>query len=125
MSIAIFLTSCDKECLMEAESWSKFIIMETLNYYGIALGAVSFLIIGIFHPLVIKSEYYFGRNIWWIFFIVGIVASVLSLISENTFLSVTLGIFGFSSFWGIKEVFEQEQRVKKGRFPKNPKRNYD
>ena len=99
--------------------------METLNYYGIVLGAVSFLIIGIFHPLVIKAEYYFGRNIWWIFFIVGIVASVLSLIIENTFLSVTLGIFGFSSFWGIKEVFEQEQRVKEGRFPKNPKRNYD
>ena len=29
-----------------------------------------------------------------------------------------------SSFWTIKEVFEQEERVKKGWFPKNPKRTY-
>ena len=98
--------------------------LENLNYYGIALGAISFLIIGIFHPLVIKAEYYFGRKIWWAFFIVGIIASTLSLLTNNIFLSVTLGVFGFSSFWGIKEVFEQEQRVKDGRFPKNPKRKY-
>lgn len=95
-----------------------------LNYYGIALGAVSFLIIGLFHPLVIKGEYYFGKKIWWAFMFTGIICSVFSLLFENTFLSVTLGVFGFSSFWGIKEIFEQEQRVLDGRFPKNPKRTY-
>lgn len=95
-----------------------------LNYYGIALGAISFLIIGIFHPLVIKGEYYFGKKIWWLFLFVGIICSVLSLLFENTILSITLGVFGFASFWGIKEVFEQEKRVMEGRFPKNPKRSY-
>lgn len=95
-----------------------------LNYYGIVLGAVSFLIIGLFHPLVIKGEYYFGKKIWWLFLFTGIICSILSLLFENTFLSVTLGVFGFSSFWGIKEVIEQEQRVLDGRFPKNPKRDY-
>jgi len=35
-----------------------------LNYYGIAPGAFSFLIIGLFHPLVIKGEYYLGRRMW-------------------------------------------------------------
>ena len=99
--------------------------LENLNYYGIALGAISFLIIGVFHPLVIKAEYYYGRKIWWAFLIIGIIASTLSLLTNNIFLSVTLGVFGFSSFWGIKEVFEQEQRVKDGRFPKNPKRKYN
>lgn len=95
-----------------------------LNYYGIALGAVSFLIIGIFHPLVIKGEYYLGKKMWWIFLIMGITATAGSLLNSNSFISITLGVFGFSSFWGIKEVFEQLERVKSGRFPKNPKRNY-
>ena len=33
-----------------------------------------------------------------------------------------LGILAFSCFWSIRELFEQEQRVKKGWFPKNEKR---
>ena len=96
-----------------------------VNYYGIVIGAVSFIIIGIFHPLVIKGEYYFGTQIWWAFLIVGLVATVSSLFIENSIISITLGILGFLSFWGIREVFEQEKRVKNGRFPKNPKRKYE
>ena len=91
-----------------------------LNYYGIVLGAISFLIIGVFHPLVIKGEYYLGKKMAWIFLIMGVITTLLSLIAENTFLSVSLGVFGFSSFWGIKEIFEQIERVEEGRFPKNP-----
>jgi len=33
-------------------------------------------------------------------------------------------VFAFSSFWTIKDVFEHEERVQKGWFPKNPKRKY-
>lgn len=95
-----------------------------LNFYGIALGAISFLIIGVFHPLVIKGEYYLGRKVWWLFLFGGIIASVFSILTENIFISVTLGVFSFSAFWGIKEVFEQEKRVLDGRFPRNPKRKY-
>ena len=43
---------------------------------------------------------------------------------DNILVSSLLGVFAFSSFWTIKEVFEQEERVKKGWFPKNPKRTY-
>ena len=32
------------------------------------------------------------------------------------------GVFAFSSFWTIKELFEQQERVRKGWFPANPKR---
>jgi hypothetical protein len=42
----------------------------------------------------------------------------------DIFLSTLLGVFAFSSFWSIKEVFEQEERVHKGWFPKNPHREY-
>jgi hypothetical protein len=97
--------------------------IENFNFYGIIIGAVSFLIIGLFHPLVIKGEYYFGRKIWWLFLFMGILSSTFSLLISNLLLSVCLGVFGFSSFWGIKEVFEQIERVKSGRFPKNPNRN--
>jgi len=95
---------------------------ENLNFYGIVIGAVSFLIIGLFHPLVIKGEYYFGRKIWVVFLVIGIISTCYSLLVNNILLSVCLGVFGFSSFWGIKEVFEQVERVKAGRFPKNPNR---
>ena len=44
---------------------------------------------------------------------------------KNIYLSVTFGVISFSCFWSIHELFAQEQRVKRGWFPKNPKRNYD
>ncbi len=37
--------------------------MEWLNEYhlgGIAIGICTFLIIGLFHPIVVKAEYYWG-----------------------------------------------------------------
>ncbi|WP_304479102.1 DUF4491 family protein, partial [uncultured Muribaculum sp.] len=38
--------------------------------------------------------------------------------------STILGVVGFSSFWTIKEIFEQQERVRKGWFPRNPNRRY-
>ncbi len=32
-----------------------------MNWGGILLGAASFVIIGVFHPIVIRAEYRFGR----------------------------------------------------------------
>lgn len=78
--------------------------------------------IGIFHPIVIKGEYYFGVRIWPLFLVVGILASLGSLFVENTYASVLLGVFSFSCFWSILELFEQRERVRKGWFPKNPNR---
>lgn len=96
-----------------------------MNYEGILLGAAAFLCIGLFHPLVIKAEYYFGVKSWWAFLIVGIVTALGSLFVGNTYISIFLGIFAFSSFWSIGEVFKQRERVRKGWFPKNPKRKND
>lgn len=88
------------------------------NYYS----NIMFLIIGIFHPIVIKTEYYTGTKFWWIFLIVGIVCLLLALLIADSLCSAILGIFGASSLWSIKELFEQRDRVKKGWFPMNPKR---
>lgn len=98
--------------------------LTTHHLLGLSIGVSTFLIIGLFHPLVIKGEYHFGTRVWWAFMLVGIVTGVGSYFVENVFFSTLLGVTAFSSFWGILEVFTQEKRVKKGWFPRNPKRTY-
>ena len=101
--------------------------MEFLNEYhlaGLFIGICTFLIIGLFHPVVVKAEYYWGKKCWWILLVLGIAGVIASLSIDNVILSSLLGVFAFSSFWTIKEVFKQEERVQKGWFPKNPKRKY-
>ncbi len=93
-----------------------------LNYNGIIIGVLTFLIIGLFHPLVIKAEYYIGVKSWWLFLLLGIVSLAASLLVADLMLSVLLGVVAFSSFWSIGEVFAQKKRVEKGWFPSNPKR---
>lgn len=93
-----------------------------LNFSGVAIGIATFLIIGLFHPLVIKAEYYIGVKSWWIFLLLGVFTGIASLLVNNLIISILLGVFAFSSFWSIGEVFEQRKRVQKGWFPKNPNR---
>ncbi len=96
--------------------------MENLEFMGLVIGASTFLIIGLFHPIVIKVEYYFGTRPWWIFALIGIGAIVGSMLTVNLFWSSLLGVLGFTSLWTIKELFDQRKRVEKGWFPRNPKR---
>lgn len=97
--------------------------MNDLNFGGLLIGIATFLIIGLFHPVVVKAEYFFGTAIWWIFLVLGLIGTAISLVVSNMVISTLLGVFAFSCFWTIKELFEQEKRVEKGWFPKNPKRN--
>ena len=98
--------------------------LATLHFEGIVIGICTFLIIGLFHPIVVKAEYYWGTRCWWWFLLLGIAGIIGSVLIGDILISTLLGVFSFSSFWTIKEVFEQEERVKKGWFPKNPKRTY-
>ena len=93
-----------------------------MNYEGLLLGVATFVVIGIFHPIVIKTHYYFGTRPWWVFMLLGIGCAVAALFIASIFWSALCGIVGFSSLWTIKELFEQEERVRKGWFPENPKR---
>ena len=93
-----------------------------MNFSGILIGVATFLIIGLFHPLVIKAEYYIGVRSWWIFLVAGILFAAASLLVSSLILSILFGVVAFSSFWSIGEVFAQKKRVDTGWFPANPKR---
>lgn len=98
--------------------------LQQYHLAGLAIGVCTFLIIGLFHPIVIKVEYYTGTKYWWAFLLLGLIGITLTIFISDIFLSTLLGVFSFSSFWTIKELFEQVERVNKGWFPKNPKRKY-
>ena len=91
-----------------------------MNFSGIIIGLATFLIIGIFHPIVIKAEYYLGTRCWWIFLLAGIIFGAISLIISNMIISTILGVTAFSSLWSILELKEQKKRVEKGWFPEGP-----
>jgi hypothetical protein len=93
-----------------------------LHFTGIIIGVATFFIIGLFHPIVIKGEYYFGVRCWWVFALVGVIATIASILVADVLFSTLLAVVGASSFWSIKELFEQRERVRKGWFPKNPNR---
>lgn len=92
---------------------------------GIAIGICTFLIIGLFHPVVVKAEYYWGTRCWWVFLLLGLAGLVGSVLFPHLLLASLSGVFSFSSFWTIKELFEQRERVRKGWFPMNPNRKHE
>ena len=85
---------------------------------GVIVGAVSVLIIGIFHPIVIKAEYYIGKKVWPVFLVAGVAILIATLWVSHPVWSPILGVTGCSCLWSIGELFEQEKRVQKGWFPK-------
>ena len=89
-----------------------------MNFTGITIAIVTFFVIGVFHPIVIKSEYHFGTRCWWVFAVLGVAFIVASLWVEHGILSLVLGVLGCSCLWSILELFEQKKRVEKRWFPK-------
>lgn len=99
-----------------------YYICPTMYFTGIIITVITFFIIGIFHPIVIKTEYYFGTKPWWIFLVSGLICVACSIVVCNIIASTILGILGATLLWSINELFEQKERVEKGWFPKNEKR---
>lgn len=96
--------------------------LTTYHLTGLAIGVATFLIIGLFHPLVIKGEYYFGVRCWWVFALMGIGGVAGSIVVDNLLVSTLLAVWGASSFWSIGELFEQRKRVERGWFPRREKK---
>ncbi len=94
----------------------------TLNLSGIIVGVTVFLLIVFSRWLCIVGEYHFGKNFWIAFLLIGVIASLVSFLISNIIYSTMAGVTGFIFLWGIHETIEQEERVKKGWFPQNPKR---
>lgn len=93
-----------------------------MNLDGIGIAVISFICIGVFHPIVIKAEYYFSSRCWPAFLLAGAIFLAASVGVGNTVISAALGVIGCSCLWSIGELKEQEKRVERGWFPKNPKR---
>ena len=96
-----------------------------MYFTGIIIADMTFLAIGIWHPIVIKTEYHWGTWPWKIYLLIGIVCLIAALFIENAIISASIGVFGASALWGIGELFAQKKRVQKGWFPMNPKRKHE
>ena len=92
-----------------------------MSIYGILIGIICFLSIGVFHPIVIHCEYHFSYRVWWVFLLLGGGLIFASLCTKHIVVSATLAVIGFSCLWSILELFEQHKRVERGWFPANPK----
>ncbi|MCD6090249.1 MAG: DUF4491 family protein [Bacteroidales bacterium] len=94
----------------------------SLNVSGLLIGGLTFILIVFSRWLCIAGEYYFTKKFWIVFLIVGLLGSISSFFIDRLLISTSLAIVGFIFLWGIQETIEQEERVKKGWFPKNLKR---
>ncbi|MDE6378377.1 MAG: DUF4491 family protein [Duncaniella sp.] len=97
--------------------------LATYHLSGLALGLFTFVIIGVFHPLVIKGEYYLGDKLCTrLFCLLAILSGVASVVCDDMIYQSLLAVVAFSSLWSIGEVKQQRRRVLKGWFPMNPRR---
>ena len=96
-----------------------------MYFTGIIIATMTFLTIGVWHPIVIKTEYYWGTRAWLVYLFIGISCICAALFVANIYLSSFLGVFGASALWGIGELFAQKKRVEKGWFPMNPHRAHE
>jgi hypothetical protein len=91
-----------------------------MNFFGLALGFASLLIIGLGFVWVIRGEYYLGY-LWWPYVLgLGIVLVMASLWVPSLWGSALVGISGASLIWGATELKEQAVRAEIGWYPYNP-----
>lgn len=79
-----------------------------MYFTGIIIAVCTFLTIGIWHPIVIKTEYRWGTRPWVVYLLIGIACIIAALFIENTILSAVIGVFGASALWGIGGVLPEE-----------------
>lgn len=92
-----------------------------MNFFGVALGVATLLIIGLGFAWVIRGEYYLGY-LWWLYVMgLGLALIVASLFFTSDWLSALIGVFGASLVWGSTELKEQAVRAELGWYRFNPK----
>lgn len=93
-----------------------------MNFTGALIGLFVFIIVGLFHPIVIKVEYYFGSSCWPIFAYLGLISLVVSIFVNEFNLSSIFGSLACGFAWSVIELFKQKERVENGRAKRNPNR---
>ncbi len=99
--------------MIETYSWSFL----GLNIDGLLAGLATMCIILLTRYACIAGEYHMGKAFRYVFLGFGISGVIASLFFENLLVSAIFAVFGFACLWGIHEVIEQEERVKKGWYP--------
>ena len=90
-----------------------------MSIFGITIGIIALLIIGLGFPLVIRGERYLGY-LWWPYMMsVGVISIFASLFISINWLSVLIGVLGATFIWGSTELKEQAVRTELGWFPFN------
>lgn len=93
-----------------------------MNITGLGLGLFMLFAIGFGFFWVIKVEYFLGAEVWKWVLVVGLLICLASLFMPTFSGSALLGIVGGSVIWGATELPGQEERVRRGLFPANPRR---
>jgi hypothetical protein len=94
----------------------------TVQWAGLALAVTTVATIGIGHVLVRKLNYHLGTKPAPVAFLLGAAAMGASLLVSSQLTSALLGIIGITTFWDGIELIRQEERVRKGTAPRNPRR---
>lgn len=93
-----------------------------MNFFGLLIGLVTFLIIGLGFVWVIRGERYFGY-LWWPYGMgLGALVVLGSLVVRSDWGSALLGAIGASLIWGSTELKEQAIRAELGWFPFHQKK---
>lgn len=91
-----------------------------MTYFGLLIGFVTLLIIGLGFPLVIRGERYFGYVAWPYMLGIGLLIIAASLFIQNDWACVIVAVIGATFVWGSTELKEQAVRAELGWFPYNP-----
>ncbi len=87
-----------------------------MNFFGLLVGILTLILIGLGFVWVIFGERYFSYQ-WWPFVVVfGIMIVGASLFIKSDIFSALVGVLGASFVWGATELKEQAVRSELGWF---------
>ena len=86
-----------------------------MQFAGIILGLITFVMIGVLHVAVVKIERIWGSQIWPGFIVLGLLFGVASLLVDDVLVSALLGVNSFLFVWSGPELKKQKERVEQGR----------
>ena len=88
--------------------------MWSMQFAGIILGVVTFVMIGVLHIGVVKIERLWGSKFWPGFIVLGLLFGIVSLLVDDVLISALLGVNGFLFAWSGPELKKQKERVEQG-----------
>ncbi|MCX8062424.1 MAG: DUF4491 family protein [Anaerolineales bacterium] len=93
-----------------------------MEEFGILLGLLTLITIGLGFPIVILIERWFGW-LWWPYLLgLGTLIVLTSLWVKNVWLSAWFGVLGATLAWGSTELKKQARRAELGWFPNHPQK---